>query len=100
DRAPAVERALVALIRRERHESGLASSASDAAAPPIRRIYCGTSRVTSGPLQGAVPGKPQTFTALFRYQEQGRAFTPYPVGRWTPSAEGLTSARGGPSDFL
>ena len=72
----------------------------EAQRPSVKFIYLGTSRVEQGPLADAKPGYPQTFTAQFRFQEEGVAYVPYPVGRWTPSAEGLTSARGGAADYV
>jgi len=53
-----------------------------------------------GPLATVKPGTPQTFVAPFRFDQEGDAFTPYPVGRWTLGAEGLTAARGGAANFL
>jgi hypothetical protein len=75
--------------------------ANDAhAPPPARRVFCGASRVAKGPLAGAVPGQTTTFTAQFRFQEEGPSYTPVPVGRWTTSADGITAARGGAGDYV
>jgi thiol-disulfide isomerase/thioredoxin len=66
--------------------------------PPT--VYLGTSRVTSGPLSSATPGREQLFTAQFRYQVEGEAYTPYPVGLWKPTSEGITAGRGGAENFV
>ena len=104
DRAAEALLATIGALRRTPRGAGLEPppSPSEAAAAPLspRRVYCGVSRATAGPLANATPGATQMFTAQFRYQEQGDAYTPYPVGRWTPSADGVTSARGGAADFL
>lgn len=66
----------------------------------LRFVYLGAGRVESGPLADAASGRTETFTTQFRFQEEGKNYVPMPVGRWTPTAEGLTAARGGASDFL
>jgi hypothetical protein len=66
----------------------------------VRTVYLGTSRSPEGPLAGLVAGVPQTFTAEFRYQQEGRPGVAVPVGAWTPGADGLVSRRGGPADFV
>ncbi len=76
-----------------------------AMAPPadrgVRTIYLGTSREPDGPLAGVAAGVPETFTAEFRYQqEEGRPWVAYPVGAWTPGADGLECRRGGAADFV
>lgn len=76
------------------------SSADPAPAPSTRTIYLGTARVSEGPITGATPGRASAFTAEFRYQVEGKAFVPYPVGWWTPDADGITAARGGPENLL
>ena len=102
---PQIDPALREAVRREHPElafpaePAVAVSASHAAPPP-RFVFLGTARVAGGPLARALPGQAQTFTAQFRYQEEGEPFVPYPVGRWTPSAEGLTAARGGAANFV
>src|SRR5262245_61911281 len=65
--------------------------------PPV---YLGTSRVTNGPLTSATPGREQLFTAQFRYQVEGVGYTPYPVGLWKPTSEGITAGRGGAENFV
>jgi hypothetical protein len=99
DRAADVQRAVLRSLERP-GETGLAAAPPGAAPAPPRRVFCGTSRAAGGPLAHAAPGEIQTFTAQFRFQEQGRAYTPYPVGRWKPSADGVTSARGGAADYV
>ena len=102
DDLAAVHRVIRAALRRARPDLGLPPDPTPRASRAIglRRVACGTSRVTGGPLSGATPGVATTFTAQFRYQEEGEPYTPYVVGRWTPSAEGVTSVRGGASDFV
>jgi len=102
DRGDEVQRAVVATLRTSSGEAWSAPLPPGAGSAPAvpRRVFCGSSRVTDGPLADVTPGEVQTFTAQFRYQEQGHAFTPYPVGRWKPSADGVTAARGGASDFV
>jgi hypothetical protein len=73
-------------------------AAAPAPAPTV--VPLGSGRVTAGPLATAPAGESQTFTAQFRYQEEGLAGVPYPVGRWTPGADGLTAARGGAAQFV
>ncbi len=101
DRAEFVHQALRALVRRERPDAGLPEDAAPPATTDpaaVRRVFFGSSRAT-GPLAQARPGETETFTAQFRFQEEGEAYTPYVVGRWTPSSDGVTSARGGASDY-
>ena len=104
DRADAVLKAAIEALRRS---PGPSSAELPLPVAPVertpratRRIYCGTSRVSGGPLATALPGEARMFTAQFRYQEQGLTYTPYPVGRWKPSADGVTSARGGAADYV
>jgi hypothetical protein len=63
-------------------------------------VHLGQARVASGPLAKSVPGRALSFTAQLRYQVEGDAYTPYPVGRWVPEADGLTAARGGAENFV
>lgn len=71
-----------------------------AVSTPPRFVFLGTARVDAGPLREVSPGRAITFTTQFRHQEEGEPWTPYPVGRWTPSAEGLTAERGGAANFV
>ncbi len=68
--------------------------------PRPRFVPLGVGRVERGPLARVEAGEPRTFTAQFRYQEQGEPAVPYPVGRWTPDADGLIAARGGAAEFV
>lgn len=68
--------------------------------PAPRLIYLGAARAADGPLAGAESGRTETFTAQFRFQEEGRANVAYPVGRWTPNADGIVAARGGPENYI
>lgn len=101
DRERDVHHALLGLI--ERRFPGTVTAGQAPGEQPDHaptRVYCGTARVRNGPLAGTASGEPITFTAQFRYQEEGDTDVPYPVGRWTPSSEGVTSARGGATDYL
>jgi hypothetical protein len=99
-----VHAAILELLRREHPDAGLAEehapTPGEAPEPAVTRVFCGVSGVSGGPLAHANPGSTETYTAQFRYEEQGELDTPYPVGRWTASSEGLTSARGGAADYL
>ncbi len=103
DAAERVHAAILALVRREQPDAGLTEpepEASDAGEATVTRVLCGVSGVSAGPLAHAAPGHTEIYTAQFRYEEQGEINTPYPVGRWTSSAEGVMAARGGASDYL
>lgn len=63
-------------------------------------VQLGLARVEGGPLKATVSGRVTNFTAQLRYQVEGDLYTPYPVGRWIPGADGLTAARGGAENFL
>jgi hypothetical protein len=65
-----------------------------------RFVYLGTSHVRTGPLADVQPGRTLTYAAQFRYQSEGAPYVPFPVGRWTPTAEGVVAARGGASNYL
>ena len=102
-----VDHALRAALAGTRPRDGDPLGVTDGAWPPRARapdaeriVYLGTSRVAQGPLARAEPGRAEWFTAQFRYQEEGRRFVPYPVGRWTPNAEDLIAARGGPENYV
>jgi len=95
--APAVQAAIVSRLGLA---PGAAAPAGATPAPAAKRVYCGTGRIAQGPLAQVAPGTTQMFTAQFRYQEEGHAYVPYPVGRWTPTAEGVVSARGGAADYI
>ena len=63
-------------------------------------VHLGRARVERGPLAEVPAGSPANFTAQLRYQVEGQPYTPYPVGRWTPAADGLVAARGGAQNFV
>jgi hypothetical protein len=65
-----------------------------------RLVHLGVSRVEHGPLAGRAPGEPVTFTAQFRFQEEGDAYVPYVVGRWIPEIDGVIAARGGAANYV
>jgi thiol-disulfide isomerase/thioredoxin len=77
-----------------------ASPAEGAQAPESRVVALGTAYAREGPLADVAPGRPRAFTAQFRYQVEGKPYVPYPVGSWSPGAEGLTAARGGAENFV
>ncbi len=98
---PAGELALREAIRTARPGAPLPPALAAPADRAVRAVYLGASRSPEGPLAGLEPGTPQTFTAEFRYQqEEGRPWVPYPVGAWTPGADGLLARRGGATDFV
>ncbi len=68
--------------------------------PATRTIYLGVGRADEGPLATAHAGRAQPFTAQFRFEVEGKSFVPYPVGWWTPVADGLTSAHGGAATYI
>jgi hypothetical protein len=73
----------------------------DAALPPGARVVAlGAGRVVAGPLAGLPVGTTMVFTAEFRYQEQGRPWTPFPVGGWRADADGVSATRGGAANFV
>jgi len=102
DGAAKAERTLRDLVRATHPDTPFPHSPADrtGAENVVRVVYLGTARAAAGPLAGAAPGRPQTFTTQFRFQEEGEKEVPYPVGRWTPEAEGVTSARGGAANFI
>jgi hypothetical protein len=67
---------------------------------PVRTVRLGAGQVTAGPLAGLPAGHEEVFTAQFRYQEQGKAWTPFPVGGWRLRADGLQATRGGAANFV
>lgn len=105
-----IEQALRGLIEELRPEiefpsdPGLADASAPAShgaeVPRARVVPLGVARVREGPLAGATTGRAQPFTAQFRYQVEGKAYVPFPVGLWTPGGEGVTAARGGAENFI
>jgi len=63
-------------------------------------VFLGASRVASGPLTSAPPGRERLFAPQFRYEVEGVPYTPYPVGLWKPTSEGVTAGRGGAENFI
>jgi hypothetical protein len=106
DRLAAVDRAIREQVRRLHPEIAFPAGPGPAAADgPGRRAatrfaFLGTARASNGPIAGAQPGRTLTFTTQFRFQEEGSVYVAYPVGRWTPSAEGLAAARGGAMNYV
>jgi len=68
--------------------------------PPHAPVHLGRARAAGGPLAETLPGQATTFTAQLRYQVEGDDYTPYPVGRWILSADGVTAERGGAENFI
>ena len=66
----------------------------------VRTIYLGVGRAVEGPITTAESGRAVPFTAQFRFEVEGKAFVPYPVGWWRPEADGLIAARGGAATFI
>ena len=107
ERTADVDRALRQAVSELHPNSGIPIDdlgAPPSAAPPPppapRAIYLGAARAETGPLAGAESGRTETFTAQFRFQEEGQANVAYPVGRWTPNADGIVAARGGPENYI
>ena len=67
---------------------------------PHPAVHVGNARVTRGPLVGVPTGQLTVFPVVFRSQVEGEAWTPYPVGTWTPGADGATAARGGAATIM
>lgn len=73
----------------------------DSPRPDTRRLLrLGAGQVADGPLSDATPGVAATFVTQTRGEVEGRAWTPVPVGRWTPRGDGIEAARGGAANFL
>jgi len=81
-------------------EPRAAPPAGRAAPAAVRFVRLGAGQVPEGPLNDAPPGVPHAFVTQTRFEEEGRAWIPVPVGRWTPGGDGLTAARGGAANFL
>ena len=100
---PAAEREILRLLQEARPELRFpavhveAPAAESSHHPPV---HLGRARVEGGPLAKTPAGRATTFTAQLRYQVDGEPFTPYPVGRWELSADGLIAARGGAENFI
>lgn len=65
----------------------------------VRTVRLGAGEAGDGPLKGLPAGHEEVFTAEFRYQEQGRRWTAFPVGGWRLRADGLEATRGGAANF-
>jgi hypothetical protein len=100
DDLSAGEQALRGMIRRAHPEASLPPSPDPALPGGVRFVDLGVGKVEDGPLRGLSAGRERVFTAEFRYQEQGRAWTPFPVGGWRTGTQGVTSTRGGPANFI
>jgi thiol-disulfide isomerase/thioredoxin len=107
DQLPGIERALRLQLKLLRpgtefpSDPGLAAKPSpEADTPGAHVVSLGNAQVREGPLVGATPGRAQPFTAQFRFQVEGKAYVPYPVGMWSPGGEGITAGRGGPENFV
>jgi hypothetical protein len=104
DHLDEVDRALRRELRRSHPDLDFPAepepTAHAAPAREIRFVHLGAGRAGGGPLADVSPGHVVTFTTQFRYQEEGKDYVPYPVGRWMPTAEGLVADRGGAADFV
>ncbi len=94
------EQALRAMIRASHPGAVLPPSPDPTLPTGVRFIVLGAGQVEHGPLRQLSGGHEKVFTAEFRYQEQGRAWTPYPVGGWRSDKDGATSTRGGAANFM
>jgi hypothetical protein len=92
--------ALEAMVRAA--HPGLALPPSPDASLPrgVRVVDLGVGKVEEGPLRGEPAGRERVFTAEFRYQVQGHAWAPYPVGGWKSSTQGITATRGGAANYV
>lgn len=86
----------------ERTHPGVAPPPRLAPALPsgVRNVPIGAGLVAQGPLTGLIAGVEQVFVAPMRYEEQGAAWAPYPVGGWRLDREGLTATRAGAANFV
>lgn len=100
DDMAAGEQALRALVRRAHPGIALPPSPDPALPAGVRTVELAAGRVEDGPLRGLGAGRERVFTAEFRYQEQGRAWTPFPVGGWRAGIRGVTATRGGAANFI
>lgn len=67
--------------------------------PEVRTVRLGAGEARDGPLAGLPAGHQEVFTAEFRYQQEGRRWTVFPVGGWRVRADGLEATRGGAANF-
>ncbi|HYM81194.1 MAG TPA: hypothetical protein VEY91_07255 [Candidatus Limnocylindria bacterium] len=103
-----IERAVKVELKRENpklafpggSQAPIPAAVSTPAPATPATVYLGSTRVARGPLSQAAPGRAQLFTAQFRFQVEGEPYTPYPVGLWKPSSEGLTAGRGGAENYV
>lgn len=86
----------------ERAHPGVAAPPRLAPALPsgVRNVPIGAGLVAQGPLAGLTAGVEQVFVAPMRYEEQGAAWAPYPVGGWRLEREGLVATRPGAANFV
>ena len=94
------EQALRAMIRRAHPDAALPPSPDPVLPVAVRVVDLGVGKVEQGPLRGISAGQERVFTAEFRYQEQGTAWAPYPVGGWRAGTQGITATRGGAANFI
>ncbi|HEV2106075.1 MAG TPA: hypothetical protein VGU27_10130, partial [Candidatus Eisenbacteria bacterium] len=94
------ESALRAILARTRPDAVLPPAAGGAPLPVVRELRFSPGRIAAGPLAGAEPGRERMYAPVFRYQEEGRPETPYPVGEWRLDPDGLTATRGGAASFV
>ena len=92
--------ALAALAARLRPDLPPPPAIGAALPARVRLLRLGASQVQEGPLAALPAGHEQVFSAEFRYQEQGRADVPYPIGAWRMGVDGVTATRGGAAEVL
>jgi thiol-disulfide isomerase/thioredoxin len=103
DRSEQVDHILRDELRRARPDLDFPTESAPPPAGPSREIqivHLGVGRISAGPLASAHAGRTEVFTTQFRFQEEGGPCVPFPVGRWTATAEGVIAARGGAADFV
>ena len=95
-----VRAAIAALNPRVKFPADAAAPVEDDDLAATHAIYLGVGRAEAGPIATARTGRAQPFTAQFRFEVEGKSYVPYPVGWWTPGADGLTSAHGGAATYV
>ena len=101
----AADRWLRARIAALHPDAGVAPGPATFALPrrapaPAKLVRLGAGQVPDGPLADVAPGVTHAFVTQTRFEEEGRMWTPVPVGRWLPGGDGLTGMRGGAANFV
>ncbi|MFN8587408.1 MAG: hypothetical protein U0704_06360 [Candidatus Eisenbacteria bacterium] len=95
-----VEDALAAWFARAHPDEAPPPRLAVALPARVRTVELGSGLVADGPLARLANGAEEVFVAPLRHEEQGHAWTPYPVGGWRSGREGLTSTRAGAANFV